>query len=114
MPVALCWLCLALAVVLASAGISFMKATQSVWPAAGMLAMYVLAILSYYFRSKAVVKIPVGVAYAVFEAGGLALVALVGVFFLNEPLSVIRIAAMLLLLLGAWLLHRGTDAGREV
>ena len=113
MPVALCWLCLALAVVLASAGISLMKATQIAWPAAGMLAMYVLAILSYYFRSKAVIKIPVGVAYAVFEAGGLALVAVVGVFALNEPLSGTRIAAMLLLLLGAWLLHRGTDAGRE-
>ena len=113
MPVALCWLCLALAVVLASAGVSLMKATQSVWPLAGMLAMYVLAILSYYFRSKAVLKIPVGVAYAVFEAGGLALVAVVGVFALNEPLSAVRIAAMLMLLLGAWLLHRGTDAGRE-
>ena len=114
MPVAICWLCLALAVVLASAGISLMKASQSAWPLAGMLAMYALAILSYYFRSKAVLKIPVGVAYAVFEAGGLALVALVGVFALNEPLSAVRIAAMLLLLLGAWLLHRGTDAGREV
>lgn len=113
MPVALCWLCLALAVVLASAGISLMKASQSVWPVAGLLAMYVLAILSYYFRAKAVIKIPVGVAYAVFEAAGLALVALVGVFALNEPLSATRVTAMGMLLLGAWLLHRGTDAGRE-
>lgn len=113
MPVARCWLCLALAVALASAGVSLMKAAQGVWPVAGLLAMYALAILSCYFRAKAVVKIPVSVAYAVFEAAGLALVALVGVFALNEPLSALRIAAMLLLLLGAWLLHRGTDAGRE-
>ena len=113
MPIALCWLFLVLAVFMASAGISIMKATQSVWPVAGMLAMYVMAALSYYFRSKAVLKIPVGVAYAVFEAGGLILVALVGMFALKEPLSAIRLGAMLLLLLGAWLLHRGTDAGRE-
>ena len=112
MPVALCWLFLTLAVFLASAGISIMKATQSVWPVAGMLVMYAMAILSYYFRSKAVQKIPVGVAYAVFEAAGLILVALVGVLALNEPLSALRAGAMLLLLLGAWLLHRGTDTGR--
>ena len=113
MSLTACWLFLTLAVFLGSGGISIMKATQNVWPVAGMLITYFLVGLSYYFRSKAVVRIPVGVAYAVFEAAGLALVALVGIFALNEPLSVTRIVAMLMLFFGSWLLHRGTDAGRE-
>lgn len=113
MSIASCWLFLTLAVFAAAGGISLMKVTQSSWPLAGMLCMYALAGLAYYFRSKAVVKIPVGVAYAVFEAGGLIFVALVGVFVLGEFLNATRVLGMGLLLLGAWLLHRGTDTGKE-
>ena len=113
MSVAVCWLFLILSVFMGAGGISVMKATQSTWAVGGMLVMYVMLGLAYYFRAKAVLKIPVAVAYAVYEAGGLALVALVGIFALQEPLSALRVTGMVLLLLGAWLIHRGTDAGQE-
>lgn len=114
MTPAACWLFLVLSVFVGAGGVSIMKASQNVWAVAGMLAMYILVGLAYYLRSKAVIKIPVAVAFAVYEAGGLALVAVVGVFAFDEPLSVVRIMGMLMLLVGAWLLHRGTDTGREV
>ena len=113
MSAAACWSFLALSVLMGVGGISIMKGTQDTWAAAGILAMYVMVGLAYYFRAKAVIQIPVAVAYAVYEAGGLALVALVGMVALGESLSAARITGMAMLLLGAWLIHRGTDAGRE-
>ena len=113
MTPAVCWFFLALSVLMGAGGISAMKAGQDAWAVAGMLVMYAAVGLAYYFRSKAVVKIPVAVAYAVYEAGGLALVAVAGVFAFGEPLSAVRIIGMLMLLVGSWLLHRGTDAGLE-
>ena len=114
MSTGLCWLFLILSVFMGAGGISVMKAGQDAWAVTGILVMYAAVGLAYYFRSKAVVKIPVAVAYAVYEAGGLALVAAAGIFAFGEPLSAVRIMGMLMLLVGAWLLHRGTDAGREV
>lgn len=114
MTVAVCWSFLVLSVLVGAGGISLMKAAQGTWAVAGILVMYAMVGLAYYFRSKAVVKIPVAVAFAVYEAGGLALVAVAGVFAFGEPLSAVRIIGMLMLLAGSWLLHRGTDAGHEV
>ncbi len=48
------------------------------------------------------------VAFAVWEAAGLALVTLASVLLLDETLSPLRLLALLGLALGAWLLHGGT------
>ena len=114
MTLAVCWSFLILSVFLGVGGISLMKAaSHGSWAVAGILAMYVMLGLAYYSRSKAVVKIPVAVAYAIYEVGGLALMAVVGFFALGEALSSIRLAGMALLVLGTVLIHRGIDAGRE-
>lgn len=63
---------------------------------------------SYVLLAQAFKRIPVAVAFAVWEAAGLALVTLLGVLLLGEALTPLRGLALLGLGAGAWLLHRGT------
>ena len=65
-------------------------------------------IISYLLLSLAFRRIPVAVAFAVWEALGLALVTLLGVWLLGEHLSISQLLALGGLLLGARLLHLGT------
>ncbi|WP_424951379.1 DMT family transporter [Deinococcus sp.] len=75
---------------------------------AGVLVTYVFLALSYALLSVAFRRIPVAVAFAVWEAVGLALVTVAGVVLLGEQLSPMRVLALAGLGLGAWLLHGGT------
>ncbi|WP_407571224.1 DMT family transporter [Deinococcus altitudinis] len=74
----------------------------------GILVTYLFLALSYALLSVAFRRIPVAVAFAVWEAAGLALVTVAGVVLLGEHLSPVRLLALLGLGLGAWLLHGGT------
>ncbi|ULH15146.1 SMR family transporter [Deinococcus sp. KNUC1210] len=65
-------------------------------------------VLSYLLLSLAFRRIPVAVAFAVWEALGLALVTLLGATLLGEHLRAPQVLALLGLLLGARLLHLGT------
>lgn len=66
---------------------------------------------SYVLLSLAFRKIPVAVAFAVWEAAGLALVTVLGFVLLGESLTPPKMLALLGLGLGAYLLHHGTTAG---
>ncbi|WP_293909956.1 SMR family transporter [Deinococcus sp.] len=65
-------------------------------------------VLSYLLLSLAFRKIPVAVAYGVWEALGLASISVLGVLVLNETLSLTQWLALGGLLIGARLLHGGT------
>lgn len=65
-------------------------------------------IVSYALLSPAFRKIPVAVAFAVWEALGLALITALGVAWLGEQLSLAQWLALGGLLLGASLLHLGS------
>ena len=73
--------------------------------------MYVLMSLSYFTLSKAVIKVPIGVAYAFWEGVGLSLITLSSVFILGEHIGPVRLLAIFMLLLGTYLVHRGTENG---
>ena len=111
------WLCLAGSILLEVAGTSVMKLSQTpagfMGPAMGMGLMYLLLGLSYYCLAKAVVKLPLGVAYAFWEGFGLLLITLVGALLLHERLDAPRLAALGLVLGGAFLVHHGTDEGHD-
>ncbi|WP_425147797.1 DMT family transporter [Deinococcus sp.] len=67
-------------------------------------------VLSYMLLSLAFRRIPVAVAFAVWEALGLALITVLGTTLLGEHLGGPQLLALLGLLLGARLLHSGTHA----
>ena len=105
------WLFLAISIVLEVLGTSVMKASQESYPLGGLAVMYLLIGLSYFSLSKAVLRLPVGVAYTVWEGAGLTLITLVSFFLLKEELGAVRITAICFLILGSLLVHKGTAEG---
>ena len=113
MSIRTCWFFLCLSIGLEVSGTTIMKASQETWPVLGMGLMYVLMSLSYFTLSKAVIKVPIGVAYAFWEGVGLSLITLSSVFILGESIGPVRLLAIFMLLLGTYLVHRGTEDGTE-
>ena len=107
------WLCLAGSILFEVAGTSIMKISQASWPFLGMGLMYALLGLSYFCLAKAVIKLPLGVAYAFWEGFGLLLITLVSAFFLHERLDATRILALGMILCGTLLVHHGTEESPE-
>lgn len=105
------WLCLLGSIIFEVTGTSVMKLSQNGWPMLGMGVMYVLLGLSYFCLAKAVLRLPVGVAYAFWEGLGLALITLVSVFLLGERLDAPRMVALAMILGGTLLVHHGTEDG---
>ena len=64
---------------------------------------------SYLLLSISFRRIPVAVAFAVWEAAGLALVTVLGFVLLGEALTPLKAAALLGPGTGAYLLHKGTQ-----
>ena len=102
------WLALFCAIAFEVIGTLTLKLSALNHHAAGFLVTSVFLALSYALLALAFKRIPVAVAFAVWEAAGLALVTLAGVLLLDETLSPLRLLALLGLALGAWLLHGGT------
>ena len=89
-------------------GSSVMKASQEGWPLLGLGLMYLFLGLSYFLMAKAIIRIPVGVAYAFWEGLGLTLITLVSVTFLDEGFSTQRAIGLGLIVCGTLLVHHGT------
>ena len=66
--------------------------------------MWIAIGLSYYSLAKATTGLPVGVAFAFWEALGLALITLSSIYILDEPFSLQRLAGLLCALSGALLI----------
>jgi len=94
------WLVLAVAIACEVAGTIFMKLSESltkwVW-IPPMLVAYIVALLGLALALR---TIEVGIAYAVWAACGTALIALVGIVFFDESLSLIKIVAIVLVIAG--------------
>lgn len=99
------WFFLLAAIACEVLGTSVMKMANAEAPLLGHLAMYVLIILAYYFLVRAMERIPLGIAYALWEAVGLVMIALVGVIVFSESLSAWQALGLFLLLSGIGLLN---------
>lgn len=55
--------------------------------------------------------LPVGVAYAIWSALGVALVAVIGAAFLDESLTRLQVAGLVLVILGVIAVQSGTQTG---
>ncbi|GAA3533426.1 multidrug efflux SMR transporter [Amycolatopsis ultiminotia] len=75
----------------------------------------VLVVVGYgvaFFALSQVLKLglPIGVAYAIWAAAGVALVALVGVLFLKEPVNLAMLSGLVLVVGGVVLIEVGSNA----
>ncbi|NGP46684.1 QacE family quaternary ammonium compound efflux SMR transporter [Bacillaceae bacterium SIJ1] len=59
-----------------------------------------LIVISFFVLSKSMQVVPVGTAYAVFTGGGAVGTAIIGMTFLNEETSIIRVIFIGILITG--------------
>ncbi|MGV6994529.1 DMT family transporter [Desulfovibrio sp. QI0430] len=109
------WCCLLASVFLEVGGTLVMKLAQGwAFPHAhvlGLVVMWLAIAMSYFFLSKAVTGIPVGVTFAFWEGLGLTCITLGSVLFLNEALTLRRALGLACVLSGALLVNYGTGHG---
>ena len=94
------WLCLAGAILLEVAGTTAMKLSQGFtrpWPS---VLLFVFYAASFALMTIAIKRIDMSVSYAIWSGAGTALIALIGIAWFREPVSALRIASMVLIVLG--------------
>ena len=101
------WLMLLAAIVTEVASTSFMKLAAEQNPWLGYGAMAVLISLSYYCLAQAVRKIPLALAYTMWEGVGLLLISGISWLFFHETFSTWKLVAIGCLLTGLVLMNLG-------
>jgi small multidrug resistance pump len=94
------WLILFFAIVFEVGGTLTLKFTDSMtrlWPTLLMFALY---LASLFGLSVAVARIPVGTAYAVLSGLGTLMVAVIGVFWFKEQVTLLRGVSTVLIVIG--------------
>ena len=94
------WIVLAAAIACEVAGTVFMKLSNSLtrwgW-IPPMLVAYILALLGLALALR---TIEVGIAYAVWAAAGTLLIAVIGILFFGESISLVKVIAIILVIVG--------------
>src|SRR5262245_52186708 len=103
------WLYLVLAIVLEVSGTTSMKLSQGFTQTLPSALMFLFYGLSLGALTPARKTIGVSVAYAVWSASGTALIATVGVLWMKEPLNTLKIASLLLIIVGVVGLHLSAE-----
>ena len=103
----LAWLFLVLAIATEVVGLTVMKAASGSSAYIGHAAMYASIALSYVFLARAVKTIPVGVAYAIWEGSGVALITLVSVLVFDHVLTGREMLGLSMAVLGILLVNAG-------
>ena len=94
------WIYLILAIIFETIATTLLKLSNGfsvLLPSIGTILGYGLCFL---FLSYALKTIDMSVAYAIWCAFGILLVSAIGMFFFNETISILKIASILLIILG--------------
>lgn len=96
----MCWLYLILAIVLEVSGTISMKLSEGFSKPLPSIAMMVFYLFGLSLLAIALRKIDVSIAYAVWSGLGTALIALVGILWFKEPMTVLKVISIGLIILG--------------
>ncbi len=94
------WIYLALAIVFETVGTTTLKLSNGfsvLIPSIGTVISYGLC---FYFLAQSLKTIEIGVAYAIWGALGMVLIALIGILFFNETTSLMKICCISLIVIG--------------
>jgi small multidrug resistance pump len=86
---------------------SLMKSTEGftrLWPTLAAVTGYAISLV---LLSQAVKGVSVGVAYALWSAVGTAAIVAIGAAFLNEPITLVKVAGISLIIAGVVTLNLG-------
>ncbi|MGR6652460.1 SMR family transporter [Pseudomonas mosselii] len=104
------WIYLIVAITFEVIGTASMKLAATPFPVLGHAVMYVMICLSYFFLALAVKRVPVGVAYALWEGFGIVLITLISVLWLGESLGWTKALGLAVMIAGILLVKAGTRA----
>jgi small multidrug resistance pump len=99
------WVYLAIAIVAEVVGTSFLKASAGFTKPLPSLAVVAGYGLAFFFLSRTLDAVPVGVAYAVWSGAGVTLVAAIGWLFMGQKLDAAAILGMGLIVAGVVVLN---------
>lgn len=97
---------LAVAIAFEVLATSLLKTTEGfsrLWPTVGCLAGYAIAFLALAMAIQR--GLQVGVGYAIWSGLGTTLIVIIGALFLNEPLTAVKVAGVVLVVSGVVLLN---------
>ncbi|NQZ94383.1 MAG: multidrug efflux SMR transporter [Moritella sp.] len=99
------------AIIAEVAGTISMRYSAENNPISGTMAMILLIGLSYFLLSKAIQKIPLGVAYAIWEGVGILLITVISSYLFDEYITPAKIFGVGLIVAG--LIFINTDEGHN-
>lgn len=109
------WIYLLIAIVAEVIGTTSMKFAAEHSPVLGHALMYAMIGLSYGFLALAVKRVPLGVAYALWEGIGIVLITVVSVTWLGESIGLLKAVGLGVMIAGILLIKSGTrSAPREI
>ena len=101
------WMFLLLAIMTEVAGTSSINKIIENGSLASYLPMWLGISVSYFFLSKAIKRIPIGIAYALWEGVGVTLITLVSVFYFGYDLSLQEMVGLGLAVTGIVMVNAG-------
>ena len=101
------WFCLAGAILLEIAGTVSMKMSQGFTRTLPSVLIFVFYAASFALMTVAVKKIDMSVSYAIWSGVGTATIALIGVYWFRESLTLMQVASIVLIVTGVIGLRAG-------
>lgn len=99
------WFYLAMAILLEVAGTTCMKLSEGFTRLLPSVAVFVLYGASFAFMILALKKIELGITYAIWAGLGTALIAVIGIVWFQESVSLLKIVSIAFVVLGVVGLH---------
>lgn len=99
------WFLLTLAIIFEVAGTLCLKLSDGLskfWLSVGVFVFYAICFTIFAFALK---KLDMGVAYAIWAGVGVALITAIGILFLGEPLTTVKVISTGLIIAGVVGLH---------
>lgn len=106
------WLWLAVAVLFEVAGTISMKMSEGLSKPGLAVLMGIFYLISFGVMSLALKEIPVSIAYAIWSGAGVIILAVVGLFAFQEPMTWLKAGSLLLIILGVAGLRMGSPEAK--
>ena len=94
------WFYLAMAILLEVMGTTCMKLSEGFTRIVPSVLVFVLYMVSFAFMILALKKMELGVVYAIWAGLGTALIAVIGIAWFQESVSLLKIVSILFIVLG--------------
>jgi small multidrug resistance pump len=104
------WMYLMLAILFEVSGTTCMKLSQGFSRLIPSIFIFVFYGCSFTFMTIAIRRIDVSIVYAIWSGLGTAIIATIGIFVFKEPATLLKLASIILIIIGVITLNLNTAA----